>query len=1178
MQRKVSMLRNRSILDAAILVTVLMLAQSLAAQGATYYVSTSGNDNNPGTMAVPFRTISKAATVATAGATVYVMGGVYNEFVTLANSGTVGSPITFQSYPGQTAIIDGTGLTVSGTKGLITISGTRSYITVSGFEIRNLSSSSGVPCGVWITGSGTGVQIRNNLIHNIVNTKGTGNGCGLFAYGTSQTPISGLVVNGNELYNLKTGESESMTLNGNVTNFQVTNNLVHDNSNIGIDIIGYEGTGPVGYDEASYGVVSGNTIYNISGIANTGEGSSYDADGLYCDGCAFVTFEKNVVFQVDYGIETTSEDQVCQITGTEWPGADGVGTPAKGKLPCYGRYATVRNNLFYYENACGNSIGGYALATAKGGGSNGGGSSLNDVFVNNTLFDNGTQPGNASVGTPSGDFQTQYQLGSAQGDIYENNLIYESAASPYSTSPNMWINGLVPTTQVYPSGLTYTGAPATLNWNLYGSVAGYVQGTSILWTDINTYTSFSNYQSTTGEDANSINADPLLVNVGDTPPNLGTTPSSPAIGGGSTSLACSVGWCDPNGTSPSSIYGSTDFLGNPRTSGSSIDIGAFQNTGSAVSNSLVVNLTAATYTLQPNQTTTLTATVTAIPGVGGVPSGTVNYMLGGNLLATQTLLPTSATTSAASMPISASQLAQGDNTLTAVYSGNSIAPCCTPSQPPGGSQTPVPWYPSANSAPFVITFSGSPGIYSPVSSSALTSAPAVFQWFGYPGATAYWLDLGKEQGGNEYYSSGSLSSSTTSQTVGSLPADGSTVWARWYYLLSGSWQSTDYSYTAMGGSASKGAITSPAPSSTLTGASATFTWTPGTGATAYWINVGSSVGGSQYYSSGNVGNTVSTTVSGLPTNGAPLNVTLYSMVGGQWFGNAYTYTAFTSTATAGVITSPAPNSTLAGSSATFVWSAGSGATAYWIDAGSTAGGHDYYSSGNLGNVLTKAISGLPINGSTVYVTLYSLASGSWLSNAYTYTAYNLAAAGGVLTTPNPGSTLTSGTVTFGWSLGGGASAYWVDVGSTPGSHNYYSSGSLGNVSSTTVSGLPTDGSTIYVTLYSLIGSTWSGNSYNYTALNATSGLSTIQTPAPNTTLSGSTATFTWNSDASATAYWMDIGTSAGGNTVYSSGTLGLSLNTTVYSLPANGSTIYVTLYSYVGGQWLSTSASYVSGP
>lgn len=43
-----------------------------------------------------------------------------------------------------------------------------------------------------------------------------------------------------EIYSLRTGASESMVLNGNVTGFRVSNNLVHDCNNIGIDFIGYE--------------------------------------------------------------------------------------------------------------------------------------------------------------------------------------------------------------------------------------------------------------------------------------------------------------------------------------------------------------------------------------------------------------------------------------------------------------------------------------------------------------------------------------------------------------------------------------------------------------------------------------------------------------------------------------------------------------------------------------------------------------------------------------------------------------------------------------------------------------------------------------------------------------------------------------------------------------------------
>ena len=686
MQRKIST-RGNGVGLASVCALVLMLASSLAAQaGSKYYVSTTGSNSNPGTISAPWLTIQHAANTVKAGATVYVFGGVYKESVNFPASGTASAPITFQSYPGQTAVIDGTGVSCCGssnTQGLINITGSRSYITISGFEIRNYttSSASDVPCGVWITGSGTGIRILNNLVHNITTTsEKNGNAFGMAIYGTSKTPITQFVISGNEVYDNRTGNSETLTVNGNVTHFKITNNLVHDNDNIGIDMIGYEGTGPVGYDEAMYGEVSGNTVYNISGITNPGEGKGYDADGLYCDGCAYVTIERNVILQTDYGIETTSENQVCQANGTEWSGPHNTGTAGKGKYPCYGRYVTVRNNIFYNSNACGNSIGGYAAATSGGGPSNGGGSSYRDVFVNNTLYNNATQPRGGSTA----EFQIQHQVGSAQGNIYENNVVY---AGTY----NIWIFSYVPVSKRYPA------PPATLNWNLYNSAAGYVEGTSIWWGNVNTYTSFSNWQTSSGEDANSQNTNPLFVDLGATPPNFDTIPSSPAIGAGSTSLSCKVGWCDPKGNSPDSIYGSADFLGNPRTNGSNIDIGAYENTGSAVANSLTVNLTAGTYTLQPGQSTTLAAAVSAIPGGGGVPSGTVNFMLGSTLLSTQTLLPTSASTSAVTLPLSASQLMQGANTLTAVYSGNAIAPCCPVSGPP------VTVYGSATSPPITVT-------------------------------------------------------------------------------------------------------------------------------------------------------------------------------------------------------------------------------------------------------------------------------------------------------------------------------------------------------------------------------------------------------------------------------------------------------------------------------------------
>ncbi len=373
---------------------------------------------------------------------------------------------------------------------------------------------------------------------------------------------------------------------------------------------------------------------------------------------------------------------------------------------------------------------------------------------------------------------------------------------------------------------------------------------------------------------------------------------------------------------------------------------------------------------------------------------------------------------------------------------------------------------------------GSPALYGPTPGSTLTGTTATFQWCIQPGATNYWLDVGSTAGGNNYYQSGSLPPTTFAQTVNSLPSDGSTVYVTWWYFVNGAWTNTQYQYTAFGGGSTIGVLTSPTPGSTLTGSSQVFGWTAGSQSTAYWIDAGSSPGGNNYFQSGNLGNVTSYTGNGLPTDGSTIYVTLYSLVGGNWLHNSYTYTA-ASGGSQGVLTTPAPGSQFTGSTVTFDWTAGAGASAYWLDVGSTSGGNQYYQSGNLGNVLTVTVNGLPTDGSTVYVTLYTLVGGNWLGTTYTYTAFNQSAALGVIQTPIPGSTLSGNVQTFTWSAGSGATAYWMDIGSTVGGNDIYQSGNLGNVLTTTVSSLPANGSQIFVTLYSLVGGNWLNNQYTY---------------------------------------------------------------------------------------------------
>jgi len=487
----------------------------LAQSGSTFYVSKSGSDGNSGSFTAPWLTIQHAAKSVTAGATVYVEAGVYNESVNFPASGTSSNPITFANYPGQTATIDGTGLAVSGTQGLINIVN-QSYVTINGFEIRNYTTSSSgpTPVGIWVTGSGTGVQLLNNLVHNITTTsEKNGNAFGIAVYGTSSTPITQITINGNQLYNMKTGNSETMNVDGNVTYFTISNNIVHDNDNIGIDAIGFEGVGPSGSDQAKYGLVSGNTVYNISSYGNPAYGNQYAADGLYCDGCAYVIFERNTVHNCDLNMEAASEHKSHNSS-----------------------YVTIRNNLFYDANAVGVSIGGYASGV---------GGSDHVVVVNNTLYNN-------NVKNQGAEFQIQYHSGTT--NIFENNIVYAG-------TQNVWIYGYV------------SGSTATANWNLYYSTAGYVQGTSIDWAGKYNYKTYAAYQTGSGQDKNSPNANPLFVSLTSTPPNLDVQSGSPAINAGSTSLTCSVGYCG----SGTSIYGSTDYAGNPRENGSGqINIGAYE--------------------------------------------------------------------------------------------------------------------------------------------------------------------------------------------------------------------------------------------------------------------------------------------------------------------------------------------------------------------------------------------------------------------------------------------------------------------------------------------------------------------------------------------------------------------------------------------------------------------------
>jgi hypothetical protein len=87
-----------------------VLASTRAAGSTSYYISPTGDDNNPGTIDAPFKTLLRAQDAASAGDVVYIRGGVYNSF-TVPTTGLefenvysyvnpiTKSGITYEAYP-----------------------------------------------------------------------------------------------------------------------------------------------------------------------------------------------------------------------------------------------------------------------------------------------------------------------------------------------------------------------------------------------------------------------------------------------------------------------------------------------------------------------------------------------------------------------------------------------------------------------------------------------------------------------------------------------------------------------------------------------------------------------------------------------------------------------------------------------------------------------------------------------------------------------------------------------------------------------------------------------------------------------------------------------------------------------------------------------------------------------
>lgn len=368
-------------------------------------------------------TIQGALNVSVAGDTVRVRQQLtpYHEKIAFPASGSSGGGyITLEAFPGDQPVIDGT--SVAGAN--LVLIDNRSYVKLIGFELRNnLGVNDG--SGVRILGAGSHIEIRNNRIHDV---RGQ-HAMGITVYGTEPTPISDLIIDGNEIYDCDPYQSEALTLNGNVTDFEVTNNIVRDVNNIGIDFIGGEtDIQPDSTKVARNGICRGNQV-----LRAREQGGGY-AGGIYVDGGKDIVIENNVVSQCDLGIEI---------------GAENAGLVTSGIV--------VRNNLVYRNEKVGIVFGGFKASVGR---------TKNCQFLNNTCYHNDT------LGEGLGELWIQY----AEDNQVRNNVFYSTAQNVlvYSEAGNV--------NNALDDNLWFTDAgagSAEFVWQgtSYGSYAAYLVGT-----------------------------------------------------------------------------------------------------------------------------------------------------------------------------------------------------------------------------------------------------------------------------------------------------------------------------------------------------------------------------------------------------------------------------------------------------------------------------------------------------------------------------------------------------------------------------------------------------------------------------------------------------------------------------------------------------------------------------
>ena len=367
------------------LIVIVILTTIFGYSQNSFYVSTTGNNSNNGSLSSPWLTIQYGCNQLQAGDTLNIMAGVYQEKIDLDVSGTSTAYITIQNYLNDNVIIDA--INFNDANAIIWTD--NSYLRIKGLHLTN--NIHNYASGLALQDVAHHIEILNNKISNIkfssdpnapITTNTNAVPLDIYA-DNSVDSIHHITIYGNEVFNNQTGYSENIAAGGNFTDFIIENNIVHDNTNIGIDIGGNYGICPVSaLDHGRNGIIRDNLVYNCDSPYST-------AAGIYIDGGWDIVVENNICHHNGYGGEIG-----CEENGTT-------------------ENVIFKNNIFYHNKYAGMHIGGYDVNTT--------GIVLNSSVYNNTFYQNDTGQ----------NFNGELILTKSENCNIQNNIFYLSSQNVF---------------------------------------------------------------------------------------------------------------------------------------------------------------------------------------------------------------------------------------------------------------------------------------------------------------------------------------------------------------------------------------------------------------------------------------------------------------------------------------------------------------------------------------------------------------------------------------------------------------------------------------------------------------------------------------------------------------------------------------------------------------------------